>query len=207
VALDITDGPTTVVGTALIACAAAALFLARTDGVRLRAGALIAITVLATFVAVNSLRIADQASLLRVQYVKGGREPQPLFEKWNSFSRITVFGDPTRPSLPRGWGLSGTYPSDRGVPQLALTIDAAAATVLTRFDGHFEPVEHLKYDVTNIAHWLRRRARARGRRGWGTRRAVRPGLRPAGGDRGRDQRIDPRRAQRSLRRVHRPARP
>ena len=155
VALDITDGPTTVVGTALIACAAAALFLARTDGVRLRAGALIAITVLATFVAVNSLRIADQASLLRVQYVKGGREPQPLFEKWNSFSRITVFGDPTRPSLPRGWGLSGTYPSDRGVPQLALTIDAAAATVLTRFDGHFEPVEHLKYDVTNIAHWLR----------------------------------------------------
>ena len=89
-ALDITDGPTTVVGTALIACAAAALFLARTDGVRLRAGALIAITLLAAFVAVNSLRIAEQASLLRVQWVKGGQEPLPLFEKWNSFSRITV---------------------------------------------------------------------------------------------------------------------
>jgi hypothetical protein len=159
VALDITDGPTTVVGTALIACCAAGVFLARTDGVRLRAGSLIAITLMAAFVAVNSLRIADQASLIRVQWVKGGREPRPLFEKWNSFSRVTVFGDPTRPSPPKGWGLSDTYPRDRAVPQLELLIDAAAATLLTHFDGRFEPVEHLKYDVTNMAHWLRRDAR------------------------------------------------
>ena len=112
---------------------------------------MIAITLLAAFVAVNSLRIADQASLLRVQWVKGGQEPLPLFEKWNSFSRVTVFGDPTRPSPPQGWGLSDTYPRDRGVPQLTLLIDAGAATLLTHFDGRFEPVEHLKYDVTNMA--------------------------------------------------------
>ena len=118
VALDVTDGPTTVVGTALIACTAAGVFLARTEGVRLQVGSLIAITLLAAFVAGNSLRIADQASLLRVQWVKGGHEPLPLFEKWNSFSRVTVFGDPTRPSPPKGWGLSDTYPRDSGVPQL-----------------------------------------------------------------------------------------
>ena len=159
VALDVTDGPTTVVGTALIACTAAGVFLARTEAVRLQVGSLIAITLLAAFVAGNSLRIADQASLLRVQWVKGGQEPLPLFEKWNSFSRVTVFGDPTRPSPPKGWGLSDTYPRDRGVPQLTLLIDAGAATLLTHFDGRFEPVEHLKYDVTNMAHWLRRDAR------------------------------------------------
>ncbi len=94
VTLDATDGPTTVVATALIACAASACFLTAADGPRLRAVALVAITVFAVFVAVNSLRIAEQTSLQRVEWVKGVREPQPLFEKWNSFSRITVNGDP-----------------------------------------------------------------------------------------------------------------
>jgi hypothetical protein len=158
VALEATDGPTTVVATALIACAAAGVFLTATDDVRLRAGALAAVTLLAVFVAVNSLRIVEQASLLRVQWVKGAQEPRPLFEKWNSFSRVTVFGDPTQLSPPKGWGLSATYPPDRGVHQLALLIDASAGTVLTGFDGRLESLEHLKYDVTNLPHWLRRDA-------------------------------------------------
>jgi Spermine/spermidine synthase domain len=159
VALDAPDGPTTVVATALIACAAAAVFLTPTDRVGLRAVALAAVTILAVFVAVNSLRIVEQASLLRVEWVKGAREPRPLFEKWNSFSRVTVSGDPTQPSTPKGWGLSATYPLDRGVHQLAVLIDASAGTVLTGFDGRLETVEHLKYDVTNVPHWLRRNAR------------------------------------------------
>src|SRR5262245_2836443 len=159
VALDVTDGPTTVVGTALAAAAAAAVFLARADSVRLRTGTLVVIIALAAFVAVNSLRIGEQASLLRVEWVKGGREPKPLFEKWNSFSRVTVYGDPTRPVAPRGWGQSDIYPADRRIHQLELLIDAGAATVLTEFDGRLEMVDHLKYDVTNMAHWLRRDAR------------------------------------------------
>jgi hypothetical protein len=159
VALDVTDGPTTVVFTALIACSAAAVFLAPVARVGLRSLALLGITVLAAFVAVNSLRIVDQASLLRVEWAKGVREPRPLFEKWNSFSRVTVWGDPTRPSPPKGWGLSAVYPSDRGVRQLAVLIDASAGTVLTGFDGRLETVEHLKYDVTNAPHWLRRDAK------------------------------------------------
>src|SRR5687768_2317194 len=113
VTLDATDGPTTVVATALIACAASACFLTAADGTRLRAGALAALTVCAAFVAVNSLHIAEQTSLLRVEWVKGIREPRPLFEKWNSFSRVTVSGDPARPTPPQGWGLSATYPPDR----------------------------------------------------------------------------------------------
>jgi hypothetical protein len=158
-ALDATDGPTTVVATALIACAASACFLTAADGPRLRALGLVAITLLALFVSVNSLRIMEQASLLRVEWVKGTRQPRPLFEKWNSFSQITVNGDPARPTPAQGWGLSPTYPAHRWVQQLWLLIDGGAGTLLTRFDGRLEMVEHLKYDVTNAAHWLRRDAR------------------------------------------------
>jgi len=158
-ALDATDGPTTVIATALIACAASACFLAAADALRLRVMALVAVTLLAMFVSVNSLRIMEQASLLRVEWVKGVRQPRPLFEKWNSFSQITVSGDPTRPTPAQGWGLSPTYPAHRWVHQLWLLIDGAAGTLLTRFDGRLEMVEHLKYDVTNAAHWLRHDAR------------------------------------------------
>jgi hypothetical protein len=158
VTLDATDGPTTVMAAAAIACAAAVCFLPATD-TGLRAAALVGVIALTGFVAVNSLRIVEQASLLRVEWVKGAREPRPLFEKWNSFSRVTVSGDPTRPTPPRGWGLSATYPAGPGVPQLMLLMDASAGTVLTRFDGRPESVEHLKYDVTNLPHWLRRDAR------------------------------------------------
>jgi hypothetical protein len=159
VALDATDGPTAVIATAAIACAAAACFLSAADGAGVRAAALVGVAALGAFIAVNSARIADQASLLRVEWAKGVREPRPLFEKWNSFSRITVSGDPAQPTPPMGWGLSATYPAERRVPQLVLLIDASAATVLTGFDGRLAAVEYLKYDVTNLAHWLRRDAR------------------------------------------------
>jgi hypothetical protein len=158
VALDITDGPTTVIATAALACAAAACF-APAAAAGLRVAALLAVITLTGFVAVNSLRILDQATLLRVEWVKGARESRPLFEKWNSFSRVTVSGDPTRAIPPQGWGLSATYPAGRDVPQLMLLMDASAGTVLTRFDGRPESVEHLEYDVTNLPHWLRRDAR------------------------------------------------
>ncbi|MEX2147768.1 MAG: hypothetical protein WED01_12225 [Candidatus Rokuibacteriota bacterium] len=158
-ALDATDGPTTVIATAIIACAASACFLTPADGPRLRAAALMAVTLFAMFVAVNSLRITEQASLLRVEWVKGVRQPRPLFEKWNSFSQVTVNGDPTRPTPAQGWGMSSTYPTHQWVQQLWLLIDGAAGTLLTRFDGRLGMIEHLKYDVTNAPHWLRRDAR------------------------------------------------
>src|SRR5688572_5775998 len=110
VALDVTDGPTTVIATAALAGAAAACF-APAAAVGLRVAALLAVITFTGFVAVNSLRILDQATLLRVEWVKGARESRPLFEKWNSFSRVTVSGDPTRPIPPQGWGLSATYPA------------------------------------------------------------------------------------------------
>lgn len=60
---------------------------------------------------------------------------------------------------PFGWGLSDTYTRAAPLNQLRLNIDASAETVLTAFDGNLDELEHLKYDVTNIAHYLTHQGR------------------------------------------------
>ena len=95
--LDITDGPTTVVRIALMrACCRRRVPDRHRDGAApARRAPLITITLLAAFVAGNSLRIADhEPRCSACMWVKGGREPLRSLEKWNSFSRVTVFRGP-----------------------------------------------------------------------------------------------------------------
>jgi hypothetical protein len=149
--LNVTDGPTAVVAAGAIACLGAACFVG--PG-RLRWTAVAATVGMTAFAAVHTGLVVDQTPLVRLTWVKGSTEMPPLYEKWNSFSRITVYGDPTRPHPPRGWGLSPLAPT-APVRQLMLLIDAGAGTVLTGFDGDQRSLEHLKYDVTNLPHYLR----------------------------------------------------
>src|SRR5262249_52888895 len=88
----------------------------------------------------------------RIHWAKGWAQPPPIYEKWNSFSRLTVF---QAPSDPFGWGLSRTYRTSRQGEQYWLLIDAAAGTLLTRFDVNLDAVDYLKYDVSNLVHYLR----------------------------------------------------
>src|SRR6185295_17099121 len=74
-------------------------------------------------------------------------------EKWNALSRIFV---QTNDNRPFGWGMSPQYVAQHTVDQLYLNIDSGAATVITKFDGDLAPLVHLKYDVTALAHYLRR---------------------------------------------------
>ena len=97
--------------------------------------------------------INQSVKLVDIQWLKGGRNSHDgLYEKWNAFSRIHVreLG-----SQPFGWGLSPRYRAQREIGQLYLDIDSGAATVITKFDGNLNAVEHLKYDVTALAHYLR----------------------------------------------------
>jgi hypothetical protein len=87
--------------------------------------------------------------------VKGRYEPPARAERWNPFSRIRVFGDPLRERKPSGWGMSAMLPPALRARELHMDIDSYAGTELTAFDGDVSTVEHLKYDVTNIAHYLR----------------------------------------------------
>lgn len=158
VTLNITDGPTAVIVVGSLAGVAAALFAARARR-RLRQITVAIALLLAAFAALHTMLVREQSPLLRLQWVKGRAEPRPLYEKWNSFSRLTVYGDPTRASAPAGWGLSAAFRPERGVRQLSLFLDASAGTVLTGYDGNPADLEHLKYDVTNLVHYVRRGAR------------------------------------------------
>ena len=52
--------------------------------------------------------------------------------------------------------MSGKYASGKTHRQIFLDIDAAAGTPLTYFDGDLAPLEFLKYDITNLAHYIRK---------------------------------------------------
>ena len=87
--------------------------------------------------------------LLAIRSSKGEEETHTVYEKWNSFSRVRVFGVPDLPMQPFGWGLSPNLPEGVTAKQLFLTIDGSALTAMTAFDGNLEPLEYLRFDVTN----------------------------------------------------------
>src|SRR5262249_23193725 len=89
-----------------------------------------------------------------IQWLKGGRNwHDGVYEKWNALSRIYVRDTGKEPF---GWGMSPAYHPNRKLEQLYLNIDSGAATVITKFDGDLGALEHLKYDVTALAHYLRK---------------------------------------------------
>jgi tRNA G46 methylase TrmB len=77
------------------------------------------------------------------------------WESWTPFSRITVA--PMMNDIGFGWGISGKMMSqfpDYKVEQKNLTIDSAAATVITKNTMPVSALIHLRYDITNFAHYL-----------------------------------------------------
>jgi spermidine synthase len=75
-----------------------------------------------------------------------------LMERWNTFSRVALYkGDI---GLPQYWGPSPVAPQDEKIFQYYMNIDGDAATTLRRFSSR-EDIAHLRYDVTNVAYYLR----------------------------------------------------
>jgi hypothetical protein len=153
--LRITDGPTAVFVVAFLISIGSVLFAAEAHSKNLMQIGIVCSFLLASFVASHMVLVNKQLPLLRLMWVKGRLEDRPLYENWNSFSRIRVTGNPDKPEDPFGWGLSSTYPSDQQVRQLHMNIDAVAYTPLTAFDGDLNHLEYLKYDITALAHYLR----------------------------------------------------
>ena len=167
--LQLTDAPTAVLATAAAAAAWRAGFSPPRQDVHVQPGdrgfpvargrlqlACGGLAVVLTVVAgAHAVAARHNASWLRLVWVKGQYEPRPLVERWNSFSRIRVIGDAEKWVKPSGWGLSTTLPADRRAQELHLDIDSYAGTELTRFSGNPADVDHLRYDVTNVVHYLR----------------------------------------------------
>jgi len=121
----------------------------------LRRGCTVLALALAAAAVSDGLAARQNAAWLRLIWVKGQYEARPLVEKWNSFLCICVIGNPERVVKLLGWGLSTALLADRMAYELHFDIDSYAGTELTAFHGDLEEVAHLKYDVINIAHYLR----------------------------------------------------
>ena len=154
--LDWSDGPTAVLWIAFLASIGGLAFAGAASSRRLRAIATASLVVIGTAAAAHTVLVWKGRPVFRILYTKasGAIETLPLYDKWNSYSRVRVTGDPSWLSPAQGWGLSQTVPPTR-LHQLQLDIDVWAGTVMTKYDGNPQTVEHLKYDVTNIAYYLR----------------------------------------------------
>jgi spermidine synthase len=75
-----------------------------------------------------------------------------LMERWNTFSRVALYKGEKSP--PQYWGPSPVAPQNENVFQYYMNIDGDAATTLRRFSS-LEDIAHLRYDVTNVAYYLR----------------------------------------------------
>jgi hypothetical protein len=169
VTLQLVDGPTAVLVVAALAMVGAWCFASDQtvrqirQGGLIRAGAIVGTLLLISLALLNTHLAATGRQPIKLTWVKGGKESPAVYEKWNSFSRVRVEDDFGKPRPPMGWGLSDRYPADRMVRQLYLGIDATAGTYLTQFDGTpaaQKSVDFLRYDVTNIAYYLRPHAKA-----------------------------------------------
>ena len=152
--LNMTDGPSAVLWVAALVSGAALLFVKsglggapeRGFGAGLVRRRWIAFAGLVTLALGNSLT----AHGIRPVFVKGALEAPENFayEKWNSFSRVTVTHSAEDP--PALWGPSPRMPEQR-VQQRWMNMDGAAGTAVYKFAG-LKDVDFLRYDVTNLAH-------------------------------------------------------
>jgi hypothetical protein len=152
--LDYSDGPTAVLWVCWFASLGAVAF-ARDARRSLRFSAAVLSLTLVLAAAGHTVLVWKHFPIFRILYVKGSFESRPLYEKWNSYSRVRVNGTPNVLAEPQGWGLSRTLPPDLRVRQLQMDIDVVAGTVMTGYDGTPASVPHLAYDVTNLAYRVR----------------------------------------------------
>ncbi len=156
ITLNISGGPTGVFIAALFSALAALFFSRNTKKTSLAKKVILVYTVLLLlFSGFHTVLVQQHHPLLRLFWVRGKWTDKPLYEKWNSFSRISIDGDSTKLETPFGWGLSNKYDRSRKIHQLMLNIDAHSTTVLSHFNGDTSELLHLKYDVSNLAQYLR----------------------------------------------------
>jgi hypothetical protein len=142
------DAVSLVIFSGCFGIAACFLFSAGKGGYFLRPGLLLLVLLL-------FLSFANHLTKngIRPLIVKGRIEnPQNhLLEKWNSFSRVLVFQK--KVDKPQLWGPSPLAP-ETPTEEYAMSIDGEAGTFLRKFNAPAD-IEHLKYDLTALAYYLR----------------------------------------------------
>lgn len=151
--LRIADAPSAIAMLSGLAAAGSMLFATGDSSSRLRRIAVVCGALAVGFAAWSGYRAVTNRPWLRLAWAKGRPEAHTMFEKWNSYSRIRVYGDPTKPRAP--WAVSPACPAPSVSRELNLTIDSTADTPLTFFDGDLRRVQYLKCSATNVVYALR----------------------------------------------------
>ena len=154
VVIGYSDGPTAVLWVSVLASIGAMMFALDTPSRALRRAATVSTLVLLVAAVGHNILVWREFPVFRILYMKGSFEARPLYEKWNSYSRVRVRGSQKTEEPPQGWGLSPVLPESSRVRQMQMDIDVGAGTVLTGYSGDLQAVQHLKYDVTNIGYYL-----------------------------------------------------
>lgn len=155
--LNLSGGPTGVFVAALFSGVASIFFLKNSfSSAKLKKTVIVYSLLIGLFGVFHTVMVQENNPLLRLFWIRGERADKPLYEKWNSFSRVSIDGDSTKYEVPFGWGLSNKYDRSRKIRQLMLNIDAHSTTVLSHFNGDTSELFHLKYDVSNLAQYLRK---------------------------------------------------
>jgi hypothetical protein len=146
------DGISAVIVVAFLACIGALFFAfdCIKDSRRIFTASAVITVLTAAFLPINM-----QFHLMKLRWVKGLEEQALLYEKWNSFSRIRVYGNPDEPYPVKLTGLSKTADQNIKVRSLFLDIDNLAGTVLFRNDGDVSKMSYLRDLVASMAHILR----------------------------------------------------
>jgi spermidine synthase len=156
--LNIMDGPTAVIVSAVVCGGSALAFMSSANGEdqrRLKSApwwrrpAPITIA-LAVFAMLNSLApVGVRPIMVKDQIERFGFK---RYEKWNSYSRITV----DRPQLqfPDLWSGPHKMPPETRALQALLTIDGGAGTWMSHYDGTPQSISYLQYDLVGLAYRL-----------------------------------------------------
>jgi SAM-dependent methyltransferase len=165
--LNVTDGPTAMIWVAVIIALAGWLYSGAGIGQQARSAEVLAGVfarpriLVPALVAIATLSSATDIGP-RLTFVKGKNVnllPPPLFEEWNSFSRIAQYELPY--FTPIMTGPSPAFPkSEWLVDQKKLNIDGSASTISYGIRGDITEAGFLKYDLTNLAYYLPNRQSA-----------------------------------------------
>ncbi|MGB2695612.1 MAG: hypothetical protein WBD55_10570, partial [Dehalococcoidia bacterium] len=148
------DGPSAVIAIAALAAVGGCCYALDATQRRIVAFAALGVVVFAALAVGNAIAAQNHEPFLRIRYAKGEHETVPLYERWNAFSRIRVDGDPKTLDPPEAAGAGESQ--EAKIRQLSVTIDAAAGTTLTAYDGNPLLLQrHFRNYVVNAAHFIR----------------------------------------------------
>jgi hypothetical protein len=158
--LNLADGPTVVLATAVIGAVAAFLFsMAGMDEEATgrerqapwyKSPGFLVLVLLAATVLNGSSPYGLRPAVMKSTFAE--KLPNTDFEQWNSFSRVAAYQSSS--GYPFMWGRSANYRSADRIEQRLLNIDGMAGTPMYRFGGNLQSMNFLRYDITNLAHFL-----------------------------------------------------